>query len=306
MSLLYLIEENHRIRLATHRLGELSALVIAHISRRSTDEAAHTELLLIFRHVYTCHHLFVVEQIFGQCLCQFGLSNACRSHENERCYRAFRILKTGTAAAHGIAHGCDGLVLSYHAAVQFLFKMQQFLAFALQHSRYRNTRPAAHHFSNVIGRNLLSHHTVVPLMCQLLRQIVYLVIQCLQFAVPYLSHPGIVAFALGTLGLELQLLNLLLVLLYLVYQSLLALPFRTCMILLFAQFCDFLVEQCKFRFVVLPLYRLAFYLQLLQLSHGVVKFFRHRVAFHTQFCGSLVHQVYRLVGQETVADITFR
>ena len=39
MSLLYLIEKHHGVGLASHCLGELATLVVAHISRRGTDEA---------------------------------------------------------------------------------------------------------------------------------------------------------------------------------------------------------------------------------------------------------------------------
>ena len=306
MCLLNLVEQHHRVWLAAHRLGQLSALVIAHISWRRTDKAAHAELLLILRHVYSRHHLLVVEQILGKSLRQFGLSHTCRSHEDERCDGSFRVLQSCTAAAHGIADGGYRLVLSDDTAVQLLLQMQQFLALALQHSCHRDACPAAHHLGNVVGGHLLAHHTAAFTLCQLLCQAVDVVLKSLQPAVPYLCHPCVVALALGTFCLELQLFHLLLVLLNLVHQTLLALPFSTELVLALTQFGNVLVQLRQFSLVVLALYSLAFNLQLLQLSHDVVKFLRNRIALHAQFRCGLVHQVDCLVGQEPVADVTLR
>ena len=242
MCLLNLVEEHHRIWFAAHCLGQLSALVVAHISWRCADETAHAELLLILRHVYSRHHLLVVEQILGKSLGEFGLSNACRSHEDERCDGSFRVLQSCTAAAHGIADGGDCLVLSDDTAVQFLLQMQQFLALALQHTRHGDACPAAHHFGNVVGGYLFAHHAAAFTLCQLLCQRVDVVLKSLQPAVPYLSHPCVVALALGTLSLKLQLLHLLLVLLNLVHQTLLALPFSAELVFAVAQFGDVLVQ----------------------------------------------------------------
>ena len=92
MSLLYLVEEHHAVGLASHGLGELSALVITHISRRCTDEARNGELLLILAHVYACHHLLVVEEVFRQGTCQFRFAHTCGAQEDERPDGALGIL----------------------------------------------------------------------------------------------------------------------------------------------------------------------------------------------------------------------
>jgi hypothetical protein len=62
MSLLYLIEQHHAVRLAAYSLGELTALVVANVSWRRSDETRDAELLLILAHVDTRHHLLIVEQ----------------------------------------------------------------------------------------------------------------------------------------------------------------------------------------------------------------------------------------------------
>ena len=120
MSFLNLVEQYHAVGFASHSFGQLSALVVSHISRRCTDESRHSVFLLILRHVYAGHHLFIVKQIFRQCLCQFGLAHAGGSHEYERCYGSLRVLQSCPASAHSIADSRYGFVLSYDTPVQFL------------------------------------------------------------------------------------------------------------------------------------------------------------------------------------------
>ena len=140
--LLYLVEQHHAVGLAPDSLGQLSTLVVAHVSRRCTYQSADGVLFLILRHVYTSHHLLIVEQIFCQGLGQFGLSNARRTHEDERGNGSLGVLQSCTAAAHGIADSADCLVLSDDASVQLIFQAKQLLAFALHHARDGDARPA--------------------------------------------------------------------------------------------------------------------------------------------------------------------
>ena len=131
-------------------------------------------------------------------------------------------------------------------------------------------------------------------------------LQSLQVAISYLCHSLVVALTFGSLSLKLQLLHLLLVLLNLVHQFLLALPFGSEGVLLLTQLGNLFVQLCQLRLVVLAFYRLAFYLQLCQLTRYLVQLLRHAVTLHPQLCCRLVHQVYRLVGQETVGDVSLR
>ena len=83
MSLFDLIKKHHRIRLATHGLGKLTSLIIAHIARRRTNKTAYRMTFLILAHIYTRHHVLIVEKEFGKGLCKLGLTHSCRSHEQE-------------------------------------------------------------------------------------------------------------------------------------------------------------------------------------------------------------------------------
>ena len=306
VSLFNLVEQHYRVGLAPYGLGELASLVVAHVSRRRTDEPRHAELFLIFAHVYSRHHRLVVEQILGQSLCQLGLAHARGAEEYERGDRPLGVLQSGAASAHGIAHGTYGFFLSYHAFVQLFLQVEQFFALALHHPCHGYARPPAHHFGYVVGRNLLAHHGSGTLrLAQLLLDVLDVVGERLQLAVPNLSHTLVVALTLGTLSLQLQVFYLLLVLLNLVDESLFALPFCAELFLAVTQFGYLLVELFNLLGVVLALDGLALNFQLLQLTGGLVKLFGHRVALHAQLGGGLVHQVDGLVGQETVADVPF-
>ena len=190
--------------------------------------------------------------------------------------------------------------------MQFFLQMQELVALALHHPCDRYSRPAAHHFGYVVGRDFLAYHGIAVLCgAQLCLNLLYVFLQSLQTAVAYLCHAFVVAFAFGTLGLELQLFHLLFVLLNLVHQTFLALPLCTERTFFVLEFGNVLVELCYLVGVVLALYGFALDFKLLQPACYLVEFFRHRVALHTQFCCRLVHKVDGLVGQETVADVAF-
>ena len=96
VSLLYLVEQHYRVWLVPYGFGELTAFVVAYISRRSSHKARRRVFLLIFAHIDTRHQVFVVEEVLSQSLCQFGLAHTCGTQEDKRAYRAFGILQSCT------------------------------------------------------------------------------------------------------------------------------------------------------------------------------------------------------------------
>ena len=121
-------------------------------------------LLLILRHVDTCHHRLIVEEVLGQCLCQFSLTDTRGAEEDERGDRTLRVLQSGTRATYGIGNGRDGFVLTDDTTVQFIFEMEQFLAFALHHLRDGDARPARDDLCDVVGSDFLANQRV-PVLC---------------------------------------------------------------------------------------------------------------------------------------------
>ena len=61
--------------MAAHFLGELASLIIAHISRRRTYEAAGRMLLAILAHIYTDEGVSATKHPFGQGAHQVGLTH---------------------------------------------------------------------------------------------------------------------------------------------------------------------------------------------------------------------------------------
>ena len=278
---LYFVEEDDAVRLAAHGFGELSALLVADVSGRRPDEARHAELFLVFAHVDARHEAFVVEEELGQGLGQLGLAHARGAQEDERADGALGVLQAGTAAAHGVGHGADGLVLPDDALVELVLKVNELFALALQHAAHGDARPAANDVGNVVGRHLLAHHGCAALsLLQLVLDAVNLVLQGTHAAVAYLGHAAIVALALGPLGLEAELLDLLLVLLYLAHELAFALPLGPQVFLLFGQSGNLLVELFELGLVVLALDGLALDLELAQAARRFVELLGLRVALH--------------------------
>ena len=96
MRFLYLIEQHYAIWFATDSFSELSALIIAHVSRRRTNEAGGGELLLVLRHINAGHHVFIIEEVVREGFRQLGFTHTRCAEENERTNRAFRVLQART------------------------------------------------------------------------------------------------------------------------------------------------------------------------------------------------------------------
>ena len=86
----------------------------------------------------------------------------------------------------------------------------------------------------------------------------------------------------------------------------LTLPFGTELGFLFAEFCYVLIQLGYLGFIALALDGLTLNLELSQTTGDLIQFLRHGVTLHTEFGGSLVHQVDGLVWQESLGDITLR
>ena len=160
--------------------------------------------LLVLRHVDTHHGVLVVEQELGQGLGQLGLTHTRGTHEDEGTNRTFGILQARTATPNSIADGGDGLVLTHHTLVQFVFEVQQLLALALHHLVDRDTRPTRDDFSHVVGADFLVHQRVVALhRIQLGLGLLDSGLGLANLAVTQFSHTAVVAVTLSHLGLVL-------------------------------------------------------------------------------------------------------
>ncbi len=118
--LLHLIQQDDGVGPAANRLGELTALVVPHVSGRCADEALDAELLHVLGHVDAHKRTLVVEQALGKRLGQLGLTNAGGAEEEEAADGAVGVGKARTTAAYGGSHCAHGLVLTDDALVQLV------------------------------------------------------------------------------------------------------------------------------------------------------------------------------------------
>ena len=94
MRFLDFVQKNNRIWFPSDGFGQLTALIVAHISRRRTDKTAHRVTLLILRHINPRNHILVIEQELRQALCKFGFAHTCGSEEHKRTNRSLLVLQS--------------------------------------------------------------------------------------------------------------------------------------------------------------------------------------------------------------------
>ena len=307
MSLFDLIKQNDRIRFTADGFRQLAAFIIADISRRCTDQTSRTELLLIFAHIDTRHHVLVVKQIFRQRFGQLCLTDTCRSEENERTDRPFRVLQSGTATTHSISNSTDSLLLPDHTRVQFRFQMEQFLLFALHHLADRNSCPTRYHIGDIFTVHFLLDHGGSTLhRLQFLLDFPDLFLLLFDLYVTDFGYFTVVAFTFGLIGFKLQVFDINLILLNLIDLLFFALPLSLLFRFFVLQVGNFLIELFQLSFIIFTLDRFTLDFQLLDTAGNLVERFRHRVDLQTQTGCSLIHQVDRLIGQEPVSDVSCR
>ena len=123
--LLDLVEQDHAVRPAPHRLGELAALVVADVAGRRADQPRDRVPLLVLAHVEPHHRVLVVEHELGERARELGLAHAGRAEEDEAADRPVRILQAGARAAERVRDRLDRLVLADDALVQPLLHLQR-------------------------------------------------------------------------------------------------------------------------------------------------------------------------------------
>ena len=116
MRLFDLIEQQHAVGRAADGVGELSAVLVAHVAGGRTDEARHGVFLGILAHVEV-HQLNA--QLLGEHFGHFGLAHAGGADEKERGHGLVGRGETGVRHHHGFGDLGDGAILPEDAAKQF-------------------------------------------------------------------------------------------------------------------------------------------------------------------------------------------
>eukprot|EP01047_Picozoa_sp_COSAG01_P019233 COSAG01_NODE_1064_length_11885_cov_7.744358_9_plen_167_part_00 len=129
---------------APHRFRQKTAVVVAHIPRRRSDQARDAVLLEVLRHVQPHHLLLVVEQLLGQRLGQFSLAHAGRTHEQEAANGALPRREAGACTEHRVRHCQHCVRLADDAPPQPLSQPQHARRLVAREARDGDAGPAAH------------------------------------------------------------------------------------------------------------------------------------------------------------------
>ena len=138
VSLLDLIKEDDRERLATDLFRELATLVVADVARRGTKEARGRVLLRELGHIQLDESVLVAEEELGEGLGQLGLTHTGRTGEDERATGTVRILQTRARTTDRLGESLDGLVLADDALVQLVFHLEQLRGLSLGEAHDRD------------------------------------------------------------------------------------------------------------------------------------------------------------------------
>ena len=135
--------------MTTNGLGKLTALVVAHVTRRATDKLGDLELAAELRHVEADERVLTAKEVLGERLGELGLARAGGTQEDKAAAGATRILERRAAAAHGLGNCLDSLILTDDARLEYAFGLQQATALALGKRGHRHARGHGHDVGNL-------------------------------------------------------------------------------------------------------------------------------------------------------------
>src|SRR5256714_6387028 len=310
MRLLYLVEEDDAVGAASDGLGQLPALLVADVTGRCSDHARDGVLLHVLRHVEAYHRPLVVEQKFCERACGFSFADAGGPEEDERADGAVRVLEACARAAHRVGDSRQSLVLTDDALAQTLLHRDELLHLAFEHLRDGHARPLGDDLRDVLLVNLFLEEDAVSLkLGQLLALLGELAFEFGNPPVLKFGGARQVASVACLLQLDAQLLKLVLGLAHPLDLFLLGLPLGLHPRRGLFEIGDALLDVLQAgprAFVLFALQRLALNLQLQDFAFEHVNLLRQRVYLDAQARGRLVYEVYGLVGQEAVCDVSVR
>ena len=149
MGLLYLVEQHDGVGVAAYALRQLSALLVAHISRRRAYKSRHVETLGILAHVNAYQGIGGAEHELGQLLRQISLAHTRRPEKHERADGAVGVFQSHAVALYGLHHLVDGRILRYHRLLQLAGHALQAYALGLRHALHGHSRHHRHHVGHV-------------------------------------------------------------------------------------------------------------------------------------------------------------
>ncbi len=308
--LLDLVEEQHGIGSATHRLGQLPSFIVADIAWWRTDQACDGVLLHVLRHVEAHHRALVVEQKISQRTRRFCLADTGWTEEEETADRTARILKARPGAPHRVRDRRHRVALADDTMRELLLEFRQACTFRLEHPLHRDTRPLCDHGSDVVITHFFLQEATPAVAHRhdrlRLRQ---LALKLRDPPILNLRRQLQVAAASRLFGISGGLIDRLLDATDIAQCLLFLLPLRlhgSALSLEFGQLAFERDEALTGGGVGLLLHRLPLDLELHHAPFDFIDRLRQRVDLDAQPAGGFIQQVDRLVRQKTVADVAVR
>src|SRR6266851_2526358 len=154
----HLVEQHHAVGPAADRLGELAALLVAHVARRRADQPGDRVLLAVLAHVDPDHGPLVVKEELGERLGQLGLADAGRPEEQERAGRPVGVGHARPGSPDGVGDGLHGPHLTDHPLAELGLHPEQLGGFPLEQAPGGDAGPGGHDVGHVIRADLLLYH----------------------------------------------------------------------------------------------------------------------------------------------------
>src|SRR6266852_1666885 len=152
--LLDLVEQDHAVRLATDGLRELSALFVADVARRRSDQARHVVALHVIGHIDLHDVLFAAEHELGELLREVRLAGAGGPDEEEHADRPARVLQAGAGAADRAGYHRDRRRLPDDLRVQHFLHAEQLRRLFLRQAAYGDAGPHRDDLGDVLVGHL--------------------------------------------------------------------------------------------------------------------------------------------------------
>ena len=266
--------------------------------------------LHVFGHVDAHRGVFVVEEKLRERARQLRFSDAGRTHEDERADGAIRIFQSRAGTTHRIRHRGNRFFLSDDALLDRVFHVHELLHFRLEHLRYRHAGPLRHDLGDVfVGHFFFEHRAVFLHLLEFRAGGVDFALQLRKLSVTQFRGALQISFALRARRVFANLLELRLRVGDLCDDRLLALPLRFQSGDFFLQLGDFafdFIESLLRYGIGFARQRLLLDLQLGHTTRQLVDLLRHRRQLDAQTRGRFVDEVDRLIGKESIGDVTMR
>ena len=125
MGLFYLIQENERVRVATHLFSQLASFFVTNISWRGADQFSNGMFLHVFAHIKANHTVCRTEEFDSQLFGQLCLPDASRSNKEEATDWTVGRSKSYPITTDSLSNFFNSLILADYMSLQISRQVDQ-------------------------------------------------------------------------------------------------------------------------------------------------------------------------------------